>query len=322
MSTTPGVQRGTFDAQRGASSSAKTERGTWNAALSYGRRNPQLLAGSLIVLAILSVGIVGPLVVDVKRAEPLSALPGLAPSREHPFGTDDQGRDLLAVMVAGLPLTLKVGFLAGAIGLGIGIVFGFLAGFLGGPVDAVIRMAVDTLLTVPALLVLIIIAASIKGVISVPIMALVIASLAWMYPTRTIRSQVLTLRERAYVQVARFNGMGQLEIILREMVPNLLPYLAAAFVGAVSSAILASIGLEALGLGPQNDPTVGMTIYWSLHFNALLRGMWWWWLPSIVVVVLLFIGLFLLSVGLDEIANPRRRGRARIPERRERLTHG
>jgi peptide/nickel transport system permease protein len=171
-------------------------------------------------------------------------------------------------------------------------------------------MAVDTLLTVPALLVLIIIAASIKGVISVATMALVIASLAWMYPTRTIRSQVLTLRERAYVYVARFNGMGEFQIILREIVPNLLPYLAAGFVSSVSAAVLASVGLEALGLGPQNEPTVGMTIYWSLQFNALLRGMWWWWVPPIVVVVGLFVGLFLISAGLDEIANPRRRRRA------------
>jgi peptide/nickel transport system permease protein len=278
--------------------------------VAYGRRNPQFVAGLLIVLAIVGIGVFGPLFVNPKDAEPLSAIPRLPPSLQYPLGTDDQGRDLLAVLVAGLPLTLKVGFMAGAIGLSIGIVLGLLAGFLGGTVDAVIRMTVDTLLTVPALLVLIIIAASIKGVISVTIMALVIASLAWMYPTRTIRAQILTLRARSYIQIARLSGMGQFEIILREMLPNLSPYLAASFVGAVSAAILASIGLEALGLGPQNEPTVGMTIYWALKFNALLRGMWWWWLPPIVVVVLMFIGLFLISVGLDEIANPRRRRQA------------
>ena len=278
--------------------------------LAYLSRNPQLVIGLAMLLALLVVDPIGSRLIDVRRAEPLSELPRLAPSWELPLGTDDQGRNLLAVLVAGLPLTLKVGFLAGAIGLAIGIVLGFLAGYLGGPVDAVIRMAVDTLLTVPALLVLIIIAASIKGVISVATMALVIASLAWMYPTRTIRSQVLTMRERPYIYVARFNGMGEFQIIIREIAPNLLPYLAAAFVSSVSSAVLASVGLEALGLGPQSEPTVGMTIYWSLHFNALLRGMWWWWVPPIVVVVSLFVGLFLISSGLDEIANPRRRRRA------------
>jgi peptide/nickel transport system permease protein len=293
-----------------AEAAAVEERSALRAAFAYCRRNPQLVAGIALVLVILGIGALGPLVVNPKDAEPLSAPPRLAPSMAYPLGTDDQGRDLFAVLVAGLPLTLKVGFLAGAIGLMIGIVLGLLAGFVGGPLDAVIRMTVDMLLTVPALLVLIIIAASIKGVISVTIMALVIASLSWMYPTRTIRSQVLTLRARAYVQIARLNGMGRFEIILREMLPNMLPYLAAGFVGAVSAAILASIGLEALGLGPQNEPTLGMTIYWALKFNALLRGMWWWWLPPIVVVVLVFLGLFLISVGLDEIANPRRRRQA------------
>ncbi len=143
--------------------------------------------------------------------------------------------------------------------------------------------------------------------ISVNTMALVIASLAWRQPTRIIRAQVLTMRERAYVQVARRSGMNTLEIIGRELLPNLFPFLAASFVGAVFGAILFSIGLEALGLGPQNQPTLGMTIYWSLRFGALLRGMWWWWMPPIVVLVVLFFGLLLLTIGLDEIANPRLR---------------
>lgn len=123
--------------------------------------------------------------------------------------------------------------------------------------------------------------------------------------TRTIRSQVLSMRERGYVQIAKISGMSTPEIIFYELMPNLLPYLAASFVGSVGSAILASIGLEALGLGPQNEPTMGMTIYWSIAFNALIRGLWWWWLTPIVLLVLLFVGLMLISTGLDEVANPR-----------------
>ena len=88
---------------------------------------------------------------------------------------------------------------------------------------------------------------------------------------------------------------------------ELLPYLAVSFVGSVSAAILASIGLEAIGLGPQNEPTVGMTIYWSIQFNSLLRGMWWWWGFPIFFTVFLFVSLFLISAGLDQVANPRLR---------------
>lgn len=283
------------------------ERTPTEAIAAFCRRNPQTVIGLAMIVILLLIGIIGPLFVNTNNAAPLSALPAQPPSRTYPLGTDDQGRDLLAAMVAGLPDTLRIGFLAGAIGLGIGIVLGFLAGYLGGPVDAVVRIAVDTLLTIPGLLILITIAASIKTFISVNTMALVIASLAWRQPTRIIRAQVLTMRERAYVQVARRSGMNTLEIIARELLPNLFPFLAASFVGAVFGAILFSIGLEALGLGPQNQPTLGMTIYWSLRFGALLRGMWWWWLPPIVVLVVLFFGLLLLTIGLDEIANPRLR---------------
>lgn len=275
--------------------------------LAYCGRNPQFVVGVLMVFVLVMIGTVGPLFVEAKMAQPLSAIPDLAPSSAYPLGTDNQGRDLFAVLVYGLPLTLRVGLLAGAVGLGIGIILGLLAGYRGGFVDSVISMIVDIVMTIPGLLVLITIAASIKSFISVEVMALVVASLAWAQPTRTIRSQVLTLRERSYVQVARLSGMNTFEIIVKELLPNLLPYLAASFVAAVAGAILASIGLEVLGLGPQNDPTIGMTIYWAIQFSALLRGLWWWWLPPILVVVMLFIGLFLISSGLDEIANPRRR---------------
>jgi peptide/nickel transport system permease protein len=253
------------------------------------------------------IGLVGPLFVDVGQAVPTATIPDRPPAPDLLLGSDDQGRDMAAVMVAGLPLTLRVGFIAGTVGIAIGIILGFVSGYHGGAIDTVIRMVVDTLLTVPGLLVLIIIANSIRGVIDINLMALIVASLAWMHPTRAIRSQVLSFRERAYVQMAKLSGMNGFQIIVRELMPNLLPYLAASFVGAVAGAVLASIGLEALGLGPQNEPTIGMTIYWAISFNALLRGLWWWWVPPIVVIVVLFTGLFMLSAGLDEIANPRRR---------------
>jgi peptide/nickel transport system permease protein len=271
----------------------------------YLRRNPTLVIGFIIVLGLLSIGIFGRFFVDPAFAAPASVPPDLHPSRAYPFGTDDQGRNLFAVVVVGLPLTLRVGFIAGIVGLGIGTILGFTAGYLGGTTDNVLRTLADVLLTVPSLVVLITIAATIRGVISINAMALVVASLAWMWPTRTIRSQVLSLRERGYVQMAKMSGMKAYEIIFFELMPNLLPYLAASFVGAVGSAILASIGLEALGLGPQNEPTMGMTIYWAIAFNALIRGLWWWWLTPIILLVLLFVGIMLISIGLDEIANPR-----------------
>jgi peptide/nickel transport system permease protein len=275
--------------------------------LRYLRRNPSLAVGIVLLSLLALFVIVGNLTVDTDQARPLSVRALQPPSWAHPFGTDRQGRDLLAAMVAGTPLTLKIGFIAGFLGVGVGTVLAFIAGYYRGMTDTLIRGVADIGLTVPGLLVLIIIAVSVRGGLTVNEMAIVVASLAWLNPTRTIRAQVLTLRERGYVEVARLNGMSGPEIIFREMMPNLLPYLAATLVNAVSAAILASIGLEVLGLGPLESPTLGMTLYW-INFNAaILNGWWWWWTAPIVIILIVFLGLFFLTVGLDEIANPRLR---------------
>ena len=273
----------------------------------YMRRNVSLVVGVILLLMLgLFVGI-GHIFVDTSKARALSAPAVRPPSLQYPFGTDRQGRDLLAAMVAGTPLTLRIGFIAGLLGVGIGSILGFTSAYYRGKVDTLIRGIVDVGLTVPGLLVLIIIAVSLKGGLTVDQMALVVASLAWLNPTRTIRAQVLSLRERGYVEVARLSGMNGPEIIVKELMPTLLPYLAATLVNAVSAAILASIGLEVLGLGPVDSPTLGMTLYW-VNFNAaLINGWWWWWLAPIVIILMVFLGLFFLTVGLDEIANPRLR---------------
>lgn len=275
--------------------------------LRYMRRNPSLVVGIVLLSALILFVGMGDIVVDTSKSRALSVATLQPPSMQYPFGTDRQGRDLLATMVAGTPLTLRIGFIAGFLGVGIGSILAFTAAYYRGMVDTVIRGVVDVGLTVPGLMVLIIIAVSVRESLTVNEMALIVASLAWLSPTRTIRSQVLTLRERAFVDVARLSGMSGPEIILKELMPNLLPYLAATLVNAVSNAILASIGLEVLGLGPMDAPTLGMTLYWVNYNAAIINGWWWWWTAPIVIILIVFLGLFFLTVGLDEIANPRLR---------------
>jgi len=273
----------------------------------YLRRNLSLVVGIALLSALGLFVIIGHFVVDTSKSRPLSAPAVQAPSLAHPFGTDRQGRDLFATMVAGTPLTLRIGFIAGMLGVGIGAILGFASAYYRGRLDAVVRGVVDIGLTVPGLLVLILIAVSLRRGLTVNQMAIIVASLAWLNPARTIRAQVLSLRERGYVEVARLSGMSGPEIIVKELMPNLLPYLAATLVNSVSSAILASIGLEVLGLGPIDSPTLGMTLYW-VNFNAaLINGWWWWWTAPITIILVVFLGLFFLTVGLDEIANPRLR---------------
>lgn len=277
--------------------------------LGYLRRNKQLLVGLLLLLFLFLLATVGRIFVDPEHAYPLSAPVAKPPSLEYPLGTDTQGRNLLAVAIVGTYLTAKVGVIAGVIGLTIGTIVGFVAGYYGGMPDRVSKIVVDTLLAIPGLLILVVVASALKTGLSIEGMALIVAALAWMWPARSIRSQVLTMRERPFVRVAKLSGMSDAEIIFGELLPNLLPFLGAALVVAVTAAVLASLGLEVLGLGPMREPTLGVTLYWLLYYGALIRGMWWWLATPVSIMILLFVGLFLVSSGLDELANPRLRKR-------------
>jgi len=277
--------------------------------LRYMRRNPELVVGLCLLGALLAFVAIGHLVVDVDKAKPLSNRPLLPPSPGLPFGTDKQGRNLLAVMVLGTPLTLEVGIGAGLIGVSLGTLLALVSAFYRGTTDAVIRGVVDIGLTIPGLMVLIVLAMNVRGGLSVGQMTLVVAVLAWLFPARVIRAQVLSARERSYIDIARLSGMPTPLIIVKEVLPNLLPFIVASLVGSVSAAIFASVGLEVLGLGSFDSLTIGMTLYWVIYYAAIINSWWWWWLPPILIIIVLFTGLFMLAVGLDEFANPRLRHR-------------
>jgi peptide/nickel transport system permease protein len=216
------------------------------------------------------------------------------PTWDHPLGTESNGRDMLAVLLVGAPRSLYIGLIAATIGMFIGIILGFTAGFMGGWVDAVIRTISDSVVVIPALAVLIVIGAYVKT-INIESMALLLALFAWPAPTRFIRAQVLSMRERGYVNMARISGASSFDIMFKEMMPNMLPYLAASYTGNVSGAILAATSLEVLGLGPTRIPTLGMTIFYAIRAAAILRGMWWWWGIPIAALVVVFSGLFLMT---------------------------
>ncbi len=276
-------------------------------------QNVKLIAGVIMVAAVLLVALIGHLVWDTELARAASSPLNLPPmwaggSPDHPFGTENSGRDLLALLIVGGPTTLQVGLIVGTSSMLIGVVLGFTGGYLGGPLDVVIRTLSDTALTIPSLAILIVISAYVREM-DVTTMALIVALFAWAGPTRLIRAQVLSMREQGYVRMARLTAQSTPRIMFAEMMPNLLPFLAAGFIGAASGGILAAVGLEALGLGPQRIPTLGMTVSNAIQGSAILRGMWWWWGAPSLVLMVIFIGLFLVAVGLDEVANPRLRGR-------------
>jgi peptide/nickel transport system permease protein len=281
--------------------------------------NPKLITGAFLILFVLVGALIGRFLWDTDLAlvgsSPLKTPPvGVSHTTlrgtttgtmEHPLGTDGDGRDMLAVMIVGAPRTLAIGLVAALAGMGIGILLGFTAGFVGGRVDDFIRIASDTTITIPSILVLIVI----QSIIPVNLvgMALLISLFAWPGPTRLIRGQVLSMRESGYVKMARISGVSTFDIMFKEMMPNLIPYLAASFIGNMQGSILAAIGLEVLGLGPQRVPTLGKSIYWSIQLSGLSQGLWWWWGFPALILVIIFIGLLLINLGLDEVSNPRLR---------------
>jgi peptide/nickel transport system permease protein len=291
----------------------RPERNGWlgaaTSARDYVGRNRALLVGFLLLFALFLFVVIGHLTVNTDEASPLSVRTLQPPSRALPFGSDKQGRNLYAVMVVGTPLTFRIGLVAGILGVAFGSVVAFISAYYGGVVDDVIKVLVDIGLTIPGLLILITIAMKVHGGLTVNQMTFVVAALAWLYPARTIRSQVLTLKQRGFVQVARLSGMKGPEVIVKELLPNLLPYIVGSLVSSIGAGVLAAIGLEVLGLGPFEAPTLGMTIYWVSYNAAIINGWWWWWVPPIAVIAILFTGLFLVAVGLDELANPRVRSR-------------
>ncbi|MBT5872881.1 MAG: ABC transporter permease subunit, partial [Candidatus Latescibacteria bacterium] len=274
--------------------------------------NVKFIAGLGTVLLVVSFGELGGFFRDTDLAYTGSAPLNIPPMwsegglPEYPLGTESNGKDMLAQLILGTSSSLKVGLLAASIGLLIGLILGAIAGYRGGWWDHIIRTISDAAMTIPSLVVLIVIASFIQ-MTDTTAMALILALFAWPGPTRMIRSQILSLRERGYVRMARLSGASAWEIMFVEMAPNMLPWLAASLTGGISAAILGATGLEALGLGPTRVPSLGLIINQATTNAALVRGMTWWWLPPILILMVIFAGFFLMTTGLDEIANPRLR---------------
>jgi peptide/nickel transport system permease protein len=270
--------------------------------------NRKFVLGMVVFLAISAVALVGSLGI-----EPSDRRAGAVPARQPPssaaiLGTTSLGQSVAVQWTQAVPNSLLIGLIAATIGTAIGAVIGLVSGYFGGIVDATLRVLIDVFLSVPSLLFLILIASLLRGV-GVFEMALIIGIFAWAWPARAVRSQALSLKERPFVPVARLSGMGDLEIIGRELLPHMMAWLGANFLNAFIAAILAESGLSILGLGPQQEMTLGMMIYWALSYSAIFLNLWWWWLTPVVTLMALFLSLYLIHLGLDEVGNPRLRTR-------------
>ncbi len=282
----------------------------------YLRRNKGIVVGLAIILFLTAFTIHGVLTLDPDTAYPLAVRTKQPPGPNFWLGTDWYGRDLHTAMVTGLWQTALIGLIAGAAATIVPVILGFFSAFFGGWVDRIITSVCAVLQPIPAFLIQVIIAATLdrntlfddqKPIQAILIIAGIVAILAWMKPTLVIRSQVLSMKERMFVNVARLSGMGNLAIIFQELLPNLLPFIVASFVNAVFDAIFISFGLSVLGLAPLREPLLGNIIYFAQQQSAIFNGWWWWPLWPVGALALIFAALTLINIGLDEVANPRAR---------------
>ena len=271
--------------------------------------NRKFVLGTAVFLALLLAALIGSATVDPAERRTGAVPRNLSPGSEAWFGSTSLGQNVAVQWTEAVPNSMQVGLIAAALGTAIGALLGLTSGYFGGKVDAVLRVLIDVFLSVPSLLFLILIASFWRGV-SVPTIALIIGAFAWAWPARAVRSQALSLKERAFVQVARLSGLSGIEIVVRELLPHILTWLGANFLNAFIAAILAESGLSILGLGPQDEMTLGTMIYWALLRGAIFQNLWWWWMTPVITLMVLFLALYTVHLGLDEVGNPRLRTQA------------
>jgi len=276
--------------------------GTW----AIVRRNRQSMLGLGILLFFGVVAILGPMIVG--PIDPVGAnRPLLPPSLEHLFGTDRAGRDLFVTNIWAARVSLLVGIVASIISMVIGTSIGIAAGFAGGASDAWLMRVTDFFYVLPTL-VLALVLAAILGPSLVNVIV-VIAITSWPSTARVIRSQTLSIRERAFVDRARAYGASDLRIMRRQILPNVFGLVLANTTLTVAIAIYLETTMSFLGVGPRDTFSWGRILEEAFSAGALTLGLWAWFVPPGLAVVLVVLAFTLVGSAFDEIFDPRLRRR-------------
>jgi peptide/nickel transport system permease protein len=232
--------------------------------------------------------------------------PYRGPDAVNWLGTTGNGQDVFSQLVYGGRVSLLVGLGAGAMATLVAVTLGLISGYRPGIVDEVLGFVNNLALTIPALPLMIILAAYLQSR-SVWTIVLVVAFTSWATGARVIRSQTSTLRTREFVTSAVFSGERLPRVVFREILPNMTSLVAASFLAAATAAVLAEASLEFLGLGNPATVSWGTILYYAQEQNALLTGQWLMVLAPGLAIVLLMVSLTLINFGIDALSNPRLR---------------
>lgn len=226
------------------------------------------------------------------------------------LGTDNFGRDVLSELVAATGTSLKIGLVAGTIATLIGLILGLLAGYVGGTIDDFIMFITNIFTVIPSFILLVLISFSIgQSARGVMLTASIIGITSWPWTTRSVRSQVISLRNRDHVNLSKLSGHSLPRIILTDILPYVASYVIMAFILQISSGILSEAQLSMIGLGPATTKvsTLGLMMNWAMAYKAPLTGAWWAFIPVILSITLTSFSLNLMNTGLDQVFNPQLR---------------
>ncbi|MDA8193390.1 MAG: ABC transporter permease [Thermaerobacter sp.] len=269
--------------------------------------NTKAIVGLSIVGLFVVVAIFAPVIAPGNPSAD-SYLPNLSPGSAHWLGTTSFGQGVLRQVVWGARGSLLVSFLAGGITTFVAVAVGVTSGLLLGWTDRILSFLTNVFLVIPSLPLLIVLSSYLpsKGDL---IIILVISMTSWAYSARTLRSQVLSLRERDFVLHAKLVGQPWWSIVFGEILPNMGSLVVSGLLYSMIGALLTVTSLDFLGVGNISAVSWGSMLYWAQNNGALLNGLWWWFVPPGVAITLFGGALALLNFSLDEITNPRLRQR-------------
>lgn len=266
--------------------------------------NKKAFIGLIIVLFFIVGAWIGPLIFPYDSSYSMDLL--ASPSWKHPFGTDNLGRDIFRQIISGTGNMLAIAFLAGLFTVLFGTVLGILSGYLGGIADKIIQGIANIVLTVPSFPVILVLAASFT--ITDPFtFALILSAWSWAGLCRAVRAQVISIKERDFIQICKVMGMSKVHIIFKELMPNLASYILINFIMTVRSAIMGSVGIMMLGLAAYDPTNWGTMINQARSLGLINPQVVPMFLAPLISIIIFQIGAMLLAGGLDQIFNPRLR---------------
>jgi len=270
------------------------------------KMNNRLKIG-IVILTIMVLGsFLLPLFHDADPTKQGTFPKNLPPSLAHVLGTNSLGQDLFwwlvyAVrnsLILGVSVSIFTTLIAGTVGL--------TAGYVGGGSDRVIMTLTDVIIAIPVFPILIVLATLVRGQTSFLIVSVILIFFGWAWGARRVRSMALSLREREFINVAKFSGSTTLKIVFREVFPYVFAFMVVDFINAILWVINTEAALAVIGLSNVEIPTLGSIVFWALNYNALFIGQYMWIVAPVVATVVLFLGLFLTSTGYNQMYATRR----------------